>query len=160
MQLRSGRSTLRRDSRNYEEFIERKKYQQKQKKIEETIYEEEDNNQEKKLAQKMDHVRKRTRHLLYLNKYQQENNSSYSQKVTTIMEIYDLYRYNIDYIIEYYTTIMKEDIRFPEAIYKRGIKIIFEMDKGRRTRQDTKLYKEGKELILFVMDLIYEYILK
>jgi len=155
MNLRSGRrlSNLRRDSRNYEEFNERKKYQ---KELEETFYDEEET-EETKLKKKYHNVCHQTQHLLYLNKFQKENNHSLTDKINTIMELYELFRYNIDYIILY--TKNKKDKRLPEAIFNKGPELCKEMASSVRTRKEQKLYEKCKEDINWVRYLIDYYIL-
>jgi hypothetical protein len=155
MNLRSGRrlSNLRRDSRNYEEFNERRKYQ---KELEETFYDEEET-EETKLKKKYHNVCHQTQHLLYLNKFQKENNHSLTDKINTIMELYELFRYNIDYIILY--TKNKKDKRLPEAIFNKGPELCKEMASSVRTRKEQKLYEKCKEDINWVRYLIDYYIL-
>jgi len=155
MNLRSGRrlSNLRRDSRNYEEFNERRKYQ---KELEETFYDEEET-EETKLKKKYHNVCHQTQHLLYLNKFQKENNNSLTDKINTIMELYELFRYNIDYIILY--TKNKKDKRLPEAIFNKGPELCKEMASSVRTRKEQKLYEKCKEDINWVRYLIDYYIL-
>lgn len=161
MQLRSGRSTLRRDSRNMDEFNERRKYQQEQRRIEESIYDEDEDNEGKhdKVIKKIKYVIRMTKHLLYLNQFQVTNNYSFTQKVNTVMELFELFRYNTDYLIEYYTIIHPHDIRFPEVIYKKGLQICDQMLKTKRTRQEHKLYLKCKEDIHWVLYLLHAYIL-
>jgi len=186
MQLRSGRtttSTLRRDSRNVDEFAERRRYQQErlrkqkeqQQRIEESIYDDDDEdeinatndyldvilNNKSLLEKKIKTIIHKTRHLLYLNKFQNETNHSFSQKVQTVMEIYELYRYNIDYLIEYFNNHHSHDKRLVRSIYDRGLNIRVEMHKYRlkRTRAENKLYYECDELIKFVTYMIHYYIL-
>jgi hypothetical protein len=191
MQLRSGRTTtptitLRRDSRNLDEFAERKRYQhyqekrryqQEQQRIEETIYDDDDDeneinakndysniilNNKNLLEKKIKNIFHKTRHLLYLNRFQNENKHSFSQKVQTVIEIYELYRYNIDYLIEYFNNHNSHDKRLVQAIYDRGNKLIIEMKNNHlnRTRSEQKLYYECNDLIRFVMHMIYYYILE
>ena len=185
MQLRSGRattSTLRRDSRNLDEFAERRRYhqekrryQQEQKRLEETIYD--DNNEDEinesndytdiilnnknLLDKKIQTIIHKTRHLLYLNRFQNEKKHTFTQKVQTVMEIYELYRYNIDYLIEYFN-IHTDDKRLIRSIYDKGNKLIIEMKNNRlnRTRSEKNLYYECNDLIRFVMHMIYDYILE
>jgi hypothetical protein len=177
MQLRSGRTTnitgtLRRDSRNLDEFAERRRYQQErnhqyqeqQKRIEESIYDEVDKdailNNKNLLERKIKTILNKTRHLIYLNHYQKEKNHSFSQKIKTIMEVYELYRYNIDYIIEYFNN-HKKDKRLARALYDKGLDIRVEMHKNslKRTRSENKLYYECDELIKFVTHMLHYYIL-
>lgn len=161
MQLRSGRSTLRRDSRNLDEFNERRKYQQEQRRIEESIYEDETNEgNHEKVINKMKYVFRMTKHLLYLNNFQVTNNHSFTQKVKTVMELFELFRYNTDYLIEYFTVILPDDKRFPEVIYKKGLLMCDQMLKNKRTRQEHKLYIKCKKDIEWVLYLLDAYILR
>ena len=66
MNLRSGRSLMRRDSRNLEEFQERRRYQAEQKAIEASIYDDEE--EATALAKKMKKFNHKLRHLLYVNR--------------------------------------------------------------------------------------------
>jgi hypothetical protein len=173
MQLRSGRTTLttrtqtqvrtlRRDSRNYEEFNERRRYQQEQKQIEESIYDDVDEEQDRKtspLKKKFKTIVKRIKHLLYLNKCQNQNNRSFTEKVNNIKEIYELFLCNIDDLIEIFNGEMKHDLRFPEVIYKRGNQLRIELAKSKRTRNEELLAWECNDLINHVTQLINRYIL-
>jgi hypothetical protein len=161
MQLRSGRSTLRRDSRNMDEFNERRKYQQEQRRIEDSIYEDEVNeDKHDKVIKKMKYVFRMTKHLLYLNNFQVTNKHSFTQIVKTVMELFELFRYNTDYLIEYFTIIRPHDKRFPEVIYNKGLQICDQMFKYKRTRQEHKLYLKCKEDIHWVLYLLEAYILR
>jgi signal recognition particle GTPase len=160
MNLRSG-LTLRRDSRNNEEFVERRrfqqeqrKYQKEQRKIEETLYEEEET-EKTQLEKIIKNVFRKTKHLLYLNKCQKENNHTLIEKINTVIELYEVFRYNIDYIIQYF----KKDTRFPEAIFNKGTDLIKEMIKSVRTRKERELFEKCKEDINWVKYLIDYYIL-
>lgn len=160
MNLRSGRTlkakNLRRDSRNYEEFVFRKRYQEEQRQIEETLYEEEET-QETILEKIIKNIFNKTRHLIYLNKCQNENKSPLSERINTVMELYEIFRYNIDYLIEYFNK--KEDKRFPQAIFNNGENLCKEMASLVRTRKERKLYEKCKNDIGFVMYLLEYYIL-
>jgi len=161
MKLRSGR-TLRRDSHNYEEFNERRRYQQEQKRIEESIYDDVDEEQDRKtttLRKKFHKIVKRTKHLLYLNECQKQNNRSFTEKVSNIKEIYELFLYNIDDLIELFNGEYKHDLRFPESIYRRGNQLRIEINKAKRTRNEEKLAGECNDLINHVTQVIYRYIL-
>jgi hypothetical protein len=171
MQLRSGRSTLRRDSRNMDEFNERRKYQEEQRRIEDSIYEDEPNEgsddihvgdddivTNEIIIKKMKYIRNRTRHLLYLNEFQKKNNHSFTEKVKTIMEIYQLFRYNTEFVVEYYTNITQNK-KFPEMIYQKGIHLCIEMLNTKRTRQEHKLYLKCKEDIHWVLYLLNRHVL-
>ena len=148
MQLRSGHSTsLRRDSRNQEEFNERRKYQAEQRLIENSIYEEPETNKINKIFHKMSHF-------TYLNKCQQDNNSSFHQRVKNIYELYDHLRINVDEIIIY--SCNKNDKRLLRTIYAQGLQLIEEMTKNRKTRGDKKLVFECKDMIDYVLNKIEE----
>lgn len=154
MNLRSG-LTLRRDSRNHEEFNERRRYQKEQRQIEDSLYEEiEEDNLDKKIK----NVFRKTNHLLYLNKCQKENKHSLSEKINTIMELYEVFRYNTDYIVEYFNK--KGDKRFPEAIFNKGPELCKEIASSVRTRKEKILFEKCKDDIHFVMYLLNTYILK
>ena len=174
MQLRSGKTTLttvtyqapvrtlRKGSRNYEEFIERVKYQKEQKRIEESIYDDVDEEQDRKtttLRKKFHKIVKRTRHLLYLNECLKQNNRSFTEKVSNIKEIYELFLYNIDDLIELFNGEYKDDLRFPESIYRRGNQLRIEINKAKRTRNEEQLARECNDLINHVTQLIHRYIL-
>jgi len=158
MNLRSGRklSNLRRDSRNYEEFNERRRYQREQRQLEETLYDEEET-EETKIKKKFDNVCHKTQHLIYLNNFQKENNHSLTDKINTIMELYEVFRYNIYYIVEYSKN--RKDKRLPEAIFNKGPDLCKEMARSVRTRKEKKLYEKCKEDINWVRYLIDYYIL-
>jgi hypothetical protein len=158
MNLRSGRklSNLRRDSRNYEEFNERRRYQREQRQLEETLYDEEET-EETKIKKKFDNVCHKTQHLIYLNNFQKENNHSLTDKINTIMELYEVFRYNIYYIVEYSKN--RKDKRLPEAFFNKGPDLCKEMARSVRTRKEKKLYEKCKEDINWVRYLIDYYIL-
>jgi signal recognition particle GTPase len=169
MNLRSGLTlkTLRRDSRNNEEFVERRrfqqeqrKYQQEQRKIEETIYQEDETkeSEDTKLEKKIKNVFRKTKHLLYLNKCQKENKHSLSEKINTIMELYEVFRYNTDYLIQYFKK--RSDKRFPQAIFNKGSELIEEIALSVRTRKEKELFEKCKDDIHFVMYLLDNYILR
>lgn len=154
MNLRSG-LTLRRDSRNHEEFNERKLYQKEQRLIEDSLY---DESEEDKLEKKIKNVFRKTKHLLYLNKCQQENNSSLTDKINTIMELFEVFRYNTDYMIEYFNK--KGDKRFPQSIFDKGQELCYQIGSLVRTRKEKILFEKCKDDIYFVMYLMDSYILK
>ena len=161
MKLRSGR-TLRRDSRNYEEFNERRRYQKEQERIEESIYDDVDEQNDRKttkLRKKFHDIIKRTKHLLYLNECQKKNNRSFTEKINVVKEIYELFLYNIDDLIEMFNGEFKHDLRFPESVYRKGNQIRVEINQAKRTRNEEKLAGECNDLINHVTQLIYRYIL-
>lgn len=152
MNLRSGRrlNNVRRNSRNYDEFNERRIYQRE---LEETLYDAE----EDKLIKKYHNVCHKAKHLIYLNKCQIENNHSLIDKINTIIDLYELFRINIDNIIEY--SINKKDKRLPEVIFNKGPNLCNEMASSVRTRKEKKLYEMCKNDINWVRYLIDYYIL-
>ena len=198
MQLRSGRTTtntittrtLRRGSRNLDEFAERRRYhlyqekrryQQEQQRIEESIYADDieyndDNdeinetnnypdiilNNKNLLKQKIKTIFHKTKHLLYLNKFQNEQRFSFTQRIQTVMEIYELYRYNMDYLIEYFNNHDINSKRIARIIYDKGLELRGAMHKHslKRTRSENKLYYECDRLIKFVTYMINYYILE
>ena len=183
MQLRSGNTTtptrtLRRPSRNLDEFAERKRYQQerlRQQRIEESIYDDDNEdeinekndyldvilNNKNLLDKKIKSIFHKTRHLLYLNKFQNEQSFSFSQMVQTVMEIYELYRYNMDYLIEYFNNHDTNNKRLARLIYNKGLdlRVIMHKHSLKRTRSENKLYYECDELIKFVTYMLHYYIL-
>jgi hypothetical protein len=165
MNLRSGH-TLRRDSHNNEEFVERRQYQQEQRRyqeeqrnIEKSLYEEDETkeSEDNKLEKKIKNVFRKTKHLLYLNKCQKENKHSLTEKINTIMELYEVFRYNTDYLIQYFKN--KKDKRFLQAIFNKGPELIKEMALSVRTRKEKELFEKCKDDIQFVMYLLDNYIL-
>ena len=155
MNLRSGR-TLRRDSRNYDEFNERRIYQLQQQNIEDSIYEEEETPQSK-LKKKIDNVFHKASHLLYLIKCQNENKHSLSDRINTIMEIYEVFRYNLDNLVEYFKD--RDEKRLPQAIFNKGPELVNEIARLVRTRKEKKLYEKCRKDIGYVMYLLEYYIL-
>ena len=162
MQLRSGRSTLRRNSRNYEEFDERKKYQEEQKKIEETIYDtntSRETDRNTMLKNKWKTISRRTKHLLYLNKCQRKNNCNFTEKVQTIKEMYEILLYNMDFLIEMFNGEFKHKKNFPQVVYDKGNQLRAEMKEEKRTRTENEMANECNDLINHVTQLIYRFIL-
>lgn len=191
MQLRSGRSTstfstrtLRRESRNLNEFAERKRYQQErlrqqkehQQRIEESIYDDDDEdeinatndyldvilNNKNLLEKKIKSIFHKTKHLLYLNKFQNENNNySFIQRIETVMAVYELYRYNMDYLIEYFNNHDTNNKRLAGIIYDKGLDLRVAMHKHslKRTRSENKLYYKCDQLIKDVTYMLNYYVL-
>lgn len=164
MQLRSGRSTLRRNSRNYEEFDERKKYQEEQKKIEETIYDidietSHENDTNVMLKNKWKTISRRIKHLFYLNKCQRKNNCNFTEKVQTIKEMYEILLYNMDFLIEMFNGEFKHKKKFPQVIYEKGNQLRAEMKEVKRTRTENVMANECNDLINHVTQLVYRFIL-
>jgi len=175
MQLRSGRSTLtratatatpvhatrasaRRDSRNYEEFNERRRYQEEQKQVEDSIYEKEDN---KTPAQKKwKHISKRIKHLLYLSECQRKQKCTFTEKVKTINEIYEFILYNMDDFIELFNGEMKHRKDFPQILYTKGNELRRDIARAnKKTRGEQQLAWECNDLINHATQLIYRHIL-
>lgn len=172
MQLRSGRSTLtratpaaptraqralRRDSRNYEEFNERRRYQEEQKQIEDSIYEEE---YATPGEQKWKHISKRIKHLLYLNECQRKQKCPFTERVKTINEIYEFVLYNMDDLIELFNGEMKHKKGFPEILYTKGNELRADIAKAnKKTRGEQQLAWECNDLINHATQLIYRHIL-
>jgi hypothetical protein len=165
MQLRSGRSisasiatrsthpmTMRRNSRNYEEFNERKKYQAEQRAIEETIY----TSDEEILKSQKKHIYSTIRHLLYALEYQKKNNYSLYQMIDTCIELYTFINNNIQFIVDNNVF----DNRLFNLIVKKGNYIINEIHRKDKTRAQTKKFERCRYYIGNVIDLIEHYILK
>ena len=169
MQLRSGRSTLatrtqtqvripRRASRNYEEFVERRKYQEEQKRVEESIYEEEDD--QTPANKKWKDISKRIKHLLYLNECQIKQKCTFTEKVKTINEMYEFILYNIDDLIELFNGEMKHRQDFPEVLYSKGNELRRQIIRAnKRTRGEQQLAWECNDLINHATQLIYRHII-
>ena len=155
MNLRSGRSLMRRDSRNLEEFQERRRYQREQRVIEDSFYDEEENT----LAKKMKKFNHKLQHLLYVNQYQKQENHTFNEKMQTVIDIYEHTRYNIDDLIEYYNNEHNHDKRLLTAMVRQGHLLLLEMHNKKRTREENNNFKKCEDLILLVSDLIEEYIL-
>ena len=154
MNLRSGRSLMRRDSRNLEEFQERRRYQREQKEIEESIYSEDENT----LDKKMKRFNHKLRHLIYLNNFQIKENHTFNEKMKTIIDVFEHVRYNIDDLIQFYNNDHKHDRRLLETIVSRGHILLLEIYHKKRTREEHKNFKKCEDLILFVSDLIEHYV--
>jgi len=174
MQLRSGRSTLtraaaaaparvtrasaRRDSRNYEEFNERKRYQEEQKQVEDFIYEEEDI--QTPGEKKWKHMSKRIKHLLYLNECQRKQKCPFTERVKTINEIYEFILFNMDDLIELFNGEMKDKKRFPEILYTKGNELRADIARAnKKTRGEQQLAWECNDLINHATQLIYRHII-
>lgn len=155
MNLRSGRSLMRRDSRNLEEFQERRRYQCEQRAIEDSIYSEDENT----LAKKMKRFNHKLRHLIYLNEFQRKEKHTFNEKMENIIDIFEHVRYNMDDLIQYYNNEHKHDKRLLETIVQRGHILLLEMYQKKRTREEHKNFKKCEDLILFVSDLIEHYVL-
>jgi len=174
MQLRSGRSTLatrtqtqvrtlRRDSRNYEEFNERRKYQEEQKQIEASIYEEDEQDEEDIQTpgeKKWKHISKRIKHLLYLNECQRQQKCTFTERVKTINELYEFVLYNMDDLIDLFNGEMKHRRNFPEVVYTKGNELRADIARAnKKTRGQQQLAWECNDLINHATQLIYRHIL-
>ena len=179
MQLRSGRTTLtnaasripsvsrvtrnlRRNSRNYEEFDERRRYQQEQKFIEDSIYDSDTNEEPDKKTmsfQKWKNIARKTKHLLYLSECQRKNKCSFTEKVKTIKEIYEMFLYNMDDLIELFNGEMKHKKKFPQMIYDKGNELRADMSRRKRTRGEIQLAYECNDIINHVTQIVYRFIL-
>ena len=157
MKLRSGRSLMRRDSRNLEEFQERRRYQAEQKEIEASIYDDEE--ETTALAKKMKKFNHKLRHMLYVIRYQVQENHPLNEKMQTILDIYEYIRYNTDDLIQYYNNEHSHDKRLLVSIVKRGHLLLLEMHNKKRTREEHRNFKKCEDTILFVSYLIEHYIL-
>jgi len=174
MQLRSGRSTLtraiaaapaystrssvRRDSRNYEEFNERKRYQEEQKQVEVFIYEEEDN--QTPGEKKWKHISNKIKHLCYLNECQRKQKCNFTERVKTINEMYEFILYNMDDLIELFNGEMKDRKKFPQTIYTKGNELRADIARAnKKTRGEQQLTWECNDLINHATQLIYRHIL-
>lgn len=153
MNLRSGRSIMRRDSRNYEEFQERKKYQEElAEKIRIDIEGETNIVSETEFKFKL--LKYKLKNLLDINEYQKKNNCSLIDKMETVKRLYELIKDNIDVLIRMYLSVYKGTRKLPLAIIERGRTLIEEMVSKIRSRNETKLYRECRELIVFVINTL------
>jgi hypothetical protein len=147
---------MRRDSRNYEEFHERKKYQEELAKNSRI-----DNEQPKVLSGteiEFKQFKYKLKNLLEINEYQKKNNFSLIDKMKTVKRLYELIKDNIDVLIHMYLSVHKDTRKLPLVIIERGRSLIKEMVSKIRSRNETKLYKECRELIVFVINRL-EYLL-
>ena len=142
MNLRSGRSLMRRDSRNLEEFQERRKYQREQRAIEDSIYDDEED--ENTLAKKMKRFNHKLRHLIYLNNFQVKEKHTFNEKMKNIIDIFEHVRYNMDDLIQYYNNDHKHDKRLLETILQRGHILLLEMYQKKEPEKSTKILKNAK----------------
>jgi len=158
MNLRSGRKVMRRDSRNYEEFNERRRYQEEQKQLEDSTYEEEDSLTpgEKKWKR----ISKRIKHLVYLSECQRKQKCSFAEKVKTINEIYEFILYNMDDLIELFNGEMKDKQKFPKILYTKGNELRADIARAnKKTRGEQQLAWECNDVINHATQLIYRHIL-
>jgi hypothetical protein len=144
---------VRRDSRNYEEFDERKKYQ---KELAENARI--DNEKEPKVLSGTEIEFKRFKYklktLLEINEYQKKNNCSLIDKMKTVKRLYELIKDNIDVIIHIYLSIYKDTRKLPRAIMNRGRSLIEEMSLKTRSRNEKKLYEECRQLISSIINIL------
>jgi hypothetical protein len=151
MNLRSGRSIMRRDSRNYEEFHERKKYQEE---LAENarIDNEEEPNVLSGTEIKFNQFKYKLKTILDINEHQKKNNCSLIDKMKTVKRLYELIKDNIDVLIHMHVSVYKDTKKLPLAIIETGRTLIGEMISKIRSRNETKLYRECRELIVFVIN--------
>ena len=145
--------TMRRSSRNYEEFAERKKYQAEQRVIEDdSIY----TPDEEILDAQKKRIYGTISHLLYAIEYQRKNNHSFYQIVDTCMELYTFINNNIQFIAD--NNVFNN--RLSKVIVDKGNYIINEIYRKDKTRSQTKRFDSCRYYIGNVIDLIEHYILK
>jgi hypothetical protein len=142
---------MRRDSRNYEEFHERKKYQEELSENSRI-----DNEEESKVLSgteiEFKEFKYKLKTLLDINEYQKKNNCSLMDKMKTVKRLYELIKDNIDVLIHMHVSVYKDTRKLPLVIIERGRSLIGEMISNIRTRNETKLYRECMELIVFVIN--------
>jgi hypothetical protein len=170
MQLRSGRSvdastssksthpmtmrTMRRNSRNYEEFDERRRYQAEQRAVEEEIYTSEEEIVETKKKQ----IYATIKHKIHAIEYQRINKDKYSfyDVVDTCVELFTFINNNMPFIAT--------NNAFPEKLAKvvvdRGNHILTEIHRKDKTRAQAKKFERCRYYIGNVIDLIEHYILR
>ena len=167
MQLRSGRSvnasnstksthtmTMRRNSRNYEEFDERRRYQAEQRAMEDSIYTPE----EEIIASQKNKIYNTIRHKLYALEYQKKNKSTFSfyELVDTCIELYAFINNNMQFIVDNNAF----DNKLANIIVDKGNHIINEIHRKDKTRAQTKKFERCRYYTGNVIDLIEHYILK
>lgn len=165
MQLRSGRSvdaststksihpmTMRRSSRNYEEFDERRRYQAEQRAIEESLYTPEEEIIENKKKQLYGSIR----HRIYALEYQKKHGHSLYDRIDTCIELFTIINNNIDFIVNNNAF----DEKLSKIIVSKGIYILNEIHRKDKTRAQTKKIDRCRYYIGNVIDLIEHYILK
>lgn len=167
MQLRSGRSvnasnstksthamTMRRNSRNYEEFDERRRYQAEQRAIEESIY----TSEEEIIDDKKNHIYATIRHKLHALEYQKKNKNTFSfyELVDTCIELYAFINNNMQFIVDNNAF----DNRLANIVVAKGNHIINEIHRKDKTRAQAKKFERCRYYTGNVIDLIEHYILK
>ena len=167
MQLRSGRSVdaststksthsmdMRRNSRNHEEFDERRRYQAEQRAIESGIY----TSESEIIDDKKNHIYSTIKHKIHAIDYQIINKHKYSfyDTVDTCVELFTFINNNIDFIVN--------NNVFPEKLAKivvdRGVHILTEIHRKDKTRAQAKKFENCRYYIGNVIDLIEHYILR
>ena len=94
-----------------------------------------------------------------MSECQRKNKSSFTEKVKTIKEIYEMFLYNMDDLIELFNGEMKHKKKFPQMIYDKGNELRADMSKRKRTRNEIQLANECNDLINHVTQLVYRFIL-
>ena len=168
MQLRSGRSidastssksthpmtmrTMRRSSRNYEEFDERRRYQAEQCAIENSIYTPE----AEIIASQKKQLYASIRHRIYALEYQKKNNYSLNDRIDTCIELYTIINNNMPFIVMNNAFCEK----LAKIVVDRGIHILTEIHRKDKTRAQAKKNERCRYYIGNVIDLIEHHILK
>jgi len=167
MQLRSGRSVdtsnssksthsmaMRRNSRNYEEFDERTRYQAEQRVIEDSIYTPE----AEIIANQKKHIYSTIKHKLYALEYQRKNTDKYSfyELIDTCIELFTFINNNIQFIVD--NNAFNE--KFARVVVDKGNYIINEIHRKDKTRAQAKKFERCRYYIGNVIDLIEHYILR
>jgi hypothetical protein len=167
MQLRSGRSVdaststksthtmaMRRNSRNYEEFDERRRYQAEQMAIESGIY----TSETEIVANKKRQIYSTIRHLLYAIEHQRKNKDKYSwyDIIDSCADLYKFINNNMPFIVD--NNAMDE--RLAKSILSKGIYITNEIYRTDRTRAQSKKVDNCLHYIGNVMDMIEHHVLR
>ena len=143
---------MRRDSRNYEEFDERRRYQVEQRAIEDSIY----TTEEAEIQIKKKHIYATIKHLLYAIEYQSTNNYTLPQQIETCTELFAFLNNNLPFIIDYKVI----ESRFATVIIKKGNYIVEKIHRKDKTRTQSKLFERCRYYIGNVIDLMEHHILK
>jgi hypothetical protein len=167
MQLRSGRSVdaststksthtmaMRRNSRNYEEFDERRRYQAEQMAIEDGIY----TSETEIVANKKRQIYATIRHKLYAIEHQRKNKDTYSfyDIIDTCVELFTFINNNMPFIAMNNAF----DERLAKSVVNKGNHIIEEIHRKDKTRAQAKKFENCRYYIGNVIDLIEHHILK
>jgi hypothetical protein len=167
MQLRSGRSVdvststksthsmaMRRNSRNYEEFDERRRYQAEQRAVEEEIY----TSEEEIVANKKKQIYATIRHKLYAIEHQRTNKGTYSfyDVVDTCVELFTFINNNMPFIVMNNAFCKK----LAKVVVDKGNHILTEIHRKDKTRAQAKKFENCRYYIGNVIDLIEHHILK